>query len=436
MKKLNITFCSSPDFGGNAKALYEYMKENYDFNYTWIVYREENRKYLEDKGIKAILIGTDEFKEYIPTTDVFFTTQGNLDGDKTDKSLYIELWHGIGPKPTGFLGDHPSEEDKRGYDNIRKIVDYFIVPTDFWKVIFSAKFNAPCNRIKSLGMPILDYFKNSNGKENMQKVLDKDFSKYAKTIIYMPTFKKGFNHNDVDNVNVENIFNFPKYDEQKLDNYLKENNYLLCVKRHPGEMNAFKEYNTDNIVNIDDKKLIENDLSVNEIVNAFDMLITDYSSIGTEWLYFNRPILYALGDENEYLNNRGIVFSNMDFWTAGPKAKDIDTFIKETDMLLKDNNYYKDARDRARSLWFTDEIENNCENICNFLFDGNKISDKVEYYKDNERIVTLKLEETQEKLYKTQKELAEKKKEIDDVYNSKGWKFLEKIRRIKHPTKK
>ena len=25
MKKLNITFCSFPDFTGNARALYEYM---------------------------------------------------------------------------------------------------------------------------------------------------------------------------------------------------------------------------------------------------------------------------------------------------------------------------------------------------------------------------------------------------------------------------
>ena len=40
MEKLNITFCSFPDFGGNAKALYEYMNKRYkdNMNYIWIVY--------------------------------------------------------------------------------------------------------------------------------------------------------------------------------------------------------------------------------------------------------------------------------------------------------------------------------------------------------------------------------------------------------------
>ena len=89
MEKLNITFCSNPDFSGNSKALYEYMKDKYDFNMTWIVYNEESKKILDNKNIKAIVIGTDEFKEYIKTTDVFFTAQGNLDGDKTEKSLYV-----------------------------------------------------------------------------------------------------------------------------------------------------------------------------------------------------------------------------------------------------------------------------------------------------------------------------------------------------------
>ena len=30
MKKLNITFCSFPDFSGNAKALYEKLKDTTD----------------------------------------------------------------------------------------------------------------------------------------------------------------------------------------------------------------------------------------------------------------------------------------------------------------------------------------------------------------------------------------------------------------------
>lgn len=436
MEKLNITFCSSPDFGGNAKALYEYMKDKYDFNMTWIVYKEENRKLLENKGIKAILIGTDEFKEYIPTTDVFFTTQGNLDGDKTDKSLYVELWHGIGPKPTGFLGEHPSEEDLRGYYHMKQIMDYVIVPNDFWKVIFSAKMNVPCSRIKSLGMPIFDYFKNSDGKTNLSKSLGIDVTKYNKVIMFMPTFRKGFNHNDVENINDKNIFNFPKYDEKELDDYLRKNNYLLIVKRHPGELTTFGSYESDNIKNMNEKMLIENDLSVNEIINGVDMLITDYSSIGTEFLYFNRPLLYAVGDEDEYMKNRGIVFSNFDFWTIGPKVKDIAGLISQTDKLLKDSNYYKKEREEAYKLCIKGNYENSCQNICDFLFDGNTISSNVEYYKDKELILKNKLDEKEKEVERLESDLRGRLYEINAVYNSKGWKFLEGVRSLSKPFRK
>ena len=125
MKKLNITLCSFPDYSGNAKALYEYMvKRNYlNHRYVWIVYNQKTKEILDEKNIECILIGTDEFRKYIKTTDVFFTTQGNLDGNKTDKSLYIELWHGVGPKAIGYLCKNPSHEDIKGYNNIRKIVD-------------------------------------------------------------------------------------------------------------------------------------------------------------------------------------------------------------------------------------------------------------------------------------------------------------------------
>ena len=182
MSRLNITFCSFPDFSGNAKALYEYMlsKNNKNFNFVWIVYEQKSYEILKKKNINVILIGSDKFREYIKKTDVFFTTQGNLDGDKTDKSLYVELWHGIGPKPVGYACKNPSKEDIRGYNNMRKIFDYIIVPNDFWKIIFSAIFNVECDRIKSLGMPLFDYFAYSNGTENLSKVLETDIKKYKK----------------------------------------------------------------------------------------------------------------------------------------------------------------------------------------------------------------------------------------------------------------
>ena len=437
MKKINITFCSFPDYAGNAKALYEYMVRRYknNMNYTWIVYENQNQERLKKIGVNAILIGSEEFKKYISKTNVFFTTQGNLDGDKikTKNAIYIELWHGIGPKPIGFTQEKPTKDDIEGYSNISEIVDYFIVPSDFWKVVYGAIFKTEADRIKSFGMPLLDYFNNSNGKVNLSKILNKDVEKYEKIIMYMPTFKKGFNHNDIETIS-KNIFNFRKeYDEEKLDRFLKKNNYLLCVKKHPGEQAKLKFNDTNNIININEEMLSCNNLSVNEIINAFDLLITDYSSIGTEFIYLDRPVLFAVGDYDEYRKNRGILFGNLDFWTPGPICQDIKQLTNELFKLLNDSTYYLDERIKYKKLWFNDIKDGGCDKICDFLFDDYQISKNVssrkslfsKYKLENEKYKGI----IDEQII-TIKKLTESDMELKLIKNSKGWKMLEKLRKL------
>jgi len=446
MKKLNITFCSFPDFSGNAKALYEYMVKTYkdNMNYTWVVYDKKTVAKLKSKGINAVLMDTDEFKKYIPKTNVFFTTQGNLDGDKKKckNAVYVELWHGIGPKPVGFAQKNPSKDDIKGYGNIGRIVDYFIVPSEFWKTIFGAIFKVEYNRVKSLGMPILDYFKYSDGKNNLSKLLDKDLSMYKKIIMFMPTFKQGFNHNDVCNIS-SNIFNFiDKYDEKDLDDYLIKNNYLLCIKKHPGDKSKINFNNMKNIITINEDMLFKNDLSINEIINAFDLMITDYSSIGTEFVFFERPLLFVTGDYDEYKANRGIYFDNLDFWTPGPKCNDINSLKKEIKKLLTDDSYYKNERINSKKLWYGDTNDGGCDRICNLLFDNDgqllntveRHNSELNYLKDqnvklNNSIIKnkYKIKEQKERI----KYLEEKEQELARIKYSRSYKMIQKINNIR-----
>ena len=438
MKKLNITFCSFPDYAGNAKALYQYMKKRYkdNMNYTWIVYEEKTVEILKNEGTKAILIGTDEFKNYIPKTDVFFTTQGNLDGDKlkAKKSLYIELWHGIGPKPVGFAQKNPSYDDVRGYGNISEIVDYFIVPSEFWKTVWGAIFKVEFSRVKALGMPIFDYFKNSNGKDNLSKVLGLDVDRFDKVMVYMPTFRQGFNHNDI-NYTADNVFNIKKgYSENKLNKYLKDNNYLLCIKMHPGELSKIEIKESDNIKIIREEKMLNNKVSVNEIMNAFDLMITDFSSVGPEFLFLDRPVLYNMSDIDEYIENRGIMFGNRDFWLAGPSFCTFDELIDESYKLLTDESYFKEIRQNKKDMWIGNLKDGGCKEICDFLFDENSISDKVVKHKSD----FIDMKEQIKKNNQTIEEqknlinyLQSEKERLNLIENSKGWKLLEQLRKLR-----
>lgn len=443
MKKLNITFCSYPDFSSNAKVLYEYMVKKYNdlFKYTWVVYNEETLENLKSRNINVVLIGSEEFNKYIPTTDVFFTCEGNLDNDKkkTKNSIYIELWHGVGCKNLGYLHKNPSDSDIKGYNNIRKIVDYFVVPNEFWRVIYSAKMHIEPSRIAKLGLPVLDVLTNSPGKKILSNVLDLNLKKYSKIILYMPTYKNGFNHSDSSNVNIHNIFDFEKYDEEKLNAFLKNNNYLLCVKRHPGDNTKYNKFSSNYIFNISDEMLLKFGVSINEIINAADLMITDYSSIGIEFLYLNRPILYAVKNYEEYSMNRGLVFDNLNFWTAGPKVSTIDDLLFEISELLTNEEYFCKERKFFYDLWFSEVPINNCERICEFLFKNGKIASNVRRYFDPEIILENKIEklttnyESIESLLKqTEKELSDKNSELSKIYLSKRYRFISKLINLKN----
>ena len=435
MRKLNITFCSFPDFSGNAKALYNYMKNKYkdNMNYTWIVTSDTFKEKLNREGINAIVLGTSNFKKYIKKTDVFFTTHCNLTGDKTDRAIYIELWHGISSKKVGFMMKNISSADRLWYEHLSRTVDYFIVPSEFWTTIFSARFNVDLNQVLPLGYPKLDFIKNKNAFKNLSKLISRDLSNYKKIIFYMPTFRKGCGRDDSQG-NVNNILNLYPYNEEKLVDFLEKNNYLLCIKKHPSEELQFpSSIKSDNIILIDNSKLRTLYFDVYDILDAADLLITDYSSLGIEFLYLNKPCIYLNTDVDSYNISRGICYNNYDLWlTDGLNTLD-DLLNKINEYLYFDNKIPLELEEK-RKLWFGNLKNGGCDNICSYFFtDAGKLKVKP-YINSNRQVVYLnkKIEKLDEEKKYYERLSKQRKEELDLVYNSRSWKLLEKLRKIRN----
>lgn len=101
----------------------------------------------------------------------------------------------------------------------------------------------------------------------------------------------------------------------------------------------------ENIKVIYEENLTNNSITINENLNASDLMITDYSSLGTEYLFFNKPNIYINTDAEEYL--------------------------------------------QKRKLWLGNLNDGGCENICRYFFDGDELNknlvkhvDSVKCYKD------------------------------------------------------
>ena len=57
-----------------------------------------------------------------------------------------------------------------------------------------------------------------------------------------------------------------------------------------------------------------------DVLNQYDMLIADYSSIYFDFLLLNRPIIFAPFDKDDYLGNEREFYFSYDEITPGPKA--------------------------------------------------------------------------------------------------------------------
>lgn len=437
MKKLNILFCSYPDYSDNARALFSYMKDRYGnkINYYWVIENKEKFD-LYQKKFKCVLKDSDELTKLLPKIDIFFTTHGQLMDKKAKNQIYVNLWHGISPKKMGYLLEENllAAHDDDFYKKASNLIDYTIVPSKLWQYIFSLKFNTEFNRVLPLGFPKLNSILNCNGKENLQKLIkNKNISSYNKIIFYMPTLKKGIGRVD-SNPNKKNIFNINSYSEDILLKYLNENNYLLCIKTHPSEETKYKRVSNNNVVYINTSDLDKYDLDINQVINGCDLLISDYSSVGFEFLITKKPVLYLNNDIQDYTNNRGLVFDDASFWFE-LKERNIDDLLSD---ISNELNLKSDKKLLKKSLKNV-PADGGCQNICDYFIDSVNFRLNKNIKPSYRGIAYIELLELRKENYENEKRieyLEKKEQELVAIKYSRSYRFIQKISRIVKKFKK
>ena len=387
---INIVFCSYPDYSGNARTLYDFMKKKFpNFKYTWVVRGENHIETIKQNGDNLCSLESRDVIGVIEKADVIFSTHADLARliKKPIEGIYIELWHGVSPKNMGYLIQDISQKDKEWCDTITKNIDYYIVPSKFWVPIFSARFHAFPKQCLPLGFPMFDDIINSAGKRNLEKALGIDTKKYKKIIYYMPTVKQSNTREEKMDINQNNIFNIKKYSETELIKFLKDNNYLLCVKYHPSEEKTFPHIESDYIRYISQDDLEKYDLDTNKILNASDLLITDFSSLGLHYLFLNKPIIYLDNEVDNFNNSRGVLFGDFSFWTGKQTVdnfKDLKTMINrcidkplQEELIERKNIFFKDVNDKC------------CQNICDYLFEKDRLSTNIKLKESKKRKISI-----------------------------------------------
>ncbi len=352
----HIWLFSSTDnshYNYNSRYLFEYVKENLpEITPLFVINDPELRNSLSSKYGKQYFIETESIQgiRQALSAGVWFTSAGlpayGIGLHK--KRLIINLWHGVPLKKIALL-DPNLKKAARIY--FKKIFseNYTCILTTSHELIplMARSFAVSEDKIKVWGQPRNDGLFQKNDCREILGQLFPDLPEYTKTVLYAPTFR------DYGQVQ---LFPFKDFDQKQLEAFLDEKNMLLFIRTHVAEQGSAAPYLGKRIRFLGNEQAED----VTGILNIFDCLITDYSSIYIDYLLTDKPMIFLPYDRQQYLDGRGMNFDYDDV-TPGPKPETFNDFL---DALSPKEDFWKSERTRVNRLF--NEIQHPCAaDICN-----------------------------------------------------------------------
>ena len=94
-----------------------------------------------------------------------------------------------------------------------------------------------------------------------------------------------------------------KFNLNDFNKFLNVNNLQLIISTHKIVQSEIDLSNYDQVHLLPPDPLLD----INNILPEINLLITDYSSIATDFLLLDRPLLYVMPDYDQFLYERGLL---------------------------------------------------------------------------------------------------------------------------------
>ena len=232
----------------------------------------------------------------------------------------------------------------------------------------SAAYGLHMNCFLEYGMPRNDLLGNGIISKKAKEWLDiKKFSKDTKVILYAPTFRDYESMTDVQSRSIWGV----NYDDRLICDYLRKNNIIVIAKLHSWQNKSAILQNNDSVIMYEPTF----DFSFYDLFKLSDIMITDYSSIGLDWLFMNKPLIYNLWDYEVYHKERGFAYEPYEDLCGGEIVKNTNELIKAIQTALE-VDLYSEKRARIKNVMYSVQDYSSSEKAYNlllsFLNDGKK----------------------------------------------------------------
>lgn len=354
---------SHPDFSDNTYALYEeLLRRGYYKKYKlyWMKTFPGKPDWNLPEGVSYFENQPSGFCETIRRAYVLNTSRYIMDCNSFVKKrrkgqVRFHLGHGM-----------PIKIDLE-YSRKFGECDRYMVQSPFWYDIFETQIQVPEEVLCPLGYPRNDVLVHSKEipKWNKEK------GKYGKTILWMPTYRQHWAHEEKA---LENTYPYgmpcveTKEQLQRLEEQLAEHNILLLFRPHPvQDLSVFHKEELPHIRIADDVFLASMECTLYELLAQTDALITDYSSVYFDYLLTDRPIALTIADREEYFTRFTLAFPD---YKEAVKGFYIETFSQLSSFLAEIAEGVDSAREErmsAKEKYHTKDAGNSAKAIVDLL---------------------------------------------------------------------
>ncbi|GEQ38695.1 minor teichoic acid biosynthesis protein GgaB [Tetragenococcus halophilus] len=325
-------------------------------NYFIVDKKSKSYRSLKKKNIKVIPFGSLRHKLLFLVADRLISSQANIANynpfrkiwnNKMNDKLnfeYVFLQHGVNLRKLATYRDPWMTRTKLGIDQIiatNKLEYEHLTDTSNGSEFLPES-------VKLIGMARHDLLEVK--KEPIE-------TGSPKKILVMPTWRKNLSiwksGDYVYNPAFKNSEHFMAWNSvlnnPKLRSFLSEYNAQLIFAPHPLEQIQIDDYDLKNV-----DQIIQKVVNYNKLINKTDAFITDFSSLGLDYFYENKPI-FILNTNDDYWENFDNVL-NYQSGKFGDVSRDVDGLVENVIVSLKNNFEVPSERKKFRDQFYKSEI--------------------------------------------------------------------------------
>ncbi len=224
---------------------------------------------------------------------------------RSSAKCFVNLWHGM---PV-----------KRLYPNAPlagRQTDLLTVTSQVHRSNLSETWSLPEDRIIIEGLPRGDRLVRASS-EPMPEPLAAE-ARGRRLCLWLPTYRTAHaTRKHRDGRDFGNVFQLPGATLEALAEIFDDNGLHVIVKPHPmaGRQSTVSMPGLT-VWNEDD--LTDRELTLYQALGHAELLLTDHSSVWIDYLLLGRPIVFTIGDRDEYAASRGHYFTPLEDHLPGP----------------------------------------------------------------------------------------------------------------------